>query len=129
MMKKAGLNGVQCLEVKKGVTFGAVEESFRSASLLSVTEPLAYEKDGLCECGDSEILEIRSPDELSTMGDMLTVAGIEGRDAVTLRLHFNKASKYVKSGNIRGFEAEAELFYLEFDHLYNDETECIFHCY
>lgn len=130
MNSKTGLTGGYCTKYKEELTNGAKpKKSCRSASCLSGGEILASEEERLCECGDAEMLEIQPSDEITMMEDMLTLAGIEGRDARTLKEHFYKASGNLKSGNSRGFEAEAELFYLEFDRLYNDESECLFHCY
>lgn len=130
MICKTGLTGRYCTKEKEEITHGAVPgKSRRSASCLPGSETLDPEKGSLCGCEEAEILEIQPSDEISMMEDMLILAGIEGRDAATLGVHFSKASKNLKSGNSRGFEAEAELFYMEFDRLYNDESECLFHCY
>jgi hypothetical protein len=129
MMCKTGLTGRYCTKKKEEITHGAAPgKSCRSASCLPGSETLVSEKGSLCGCEEAEILEIQPSDEITMMEDMLTLAGIEGRDATTLKEHFHKASGNLKSGNSRGFEAEAELFYLEFDRLYNDESEYLFHC-
>jgi len=130
MMIKAGITGNYCTKEEKRMTPDAApEDSSRSASPVSVRESPAHEKGRPSDCGNIGVPEIQPSDEISMMRDMLVLAGIEGRDASALLLHLNKASNELNSGNRKGFEAEAELFYMEFDRIYYDETECIFHSY